>query len=109
MFWKNFRAFETCVVGKEDYFGRGVCVVYTKEEKVLKKCDYVLCVIFKNGNMVKELIVVLCACILLGGVKNGLVKKYTKVVTSYHIIFTFLLKQKVKRYTQVVAFGISIY
>jgi len=30
----------------EDFFGRSVCVVYTKEKKVLKKCDYVLCVIF---------------------------------------------------------------
>jgi len=51
-----------CVVGMEDSFRKGVCVVYIKEERVLKKCNCVLCVIFKNGNMVKELIVVLCAC-----------------------------------------------
>jgi hypothetical protein len=62
-----------CVVGMEDSFRKGVCVVYTKEERVLKKCNCVLCVILKNGNMVKELIVVLCACIRLGGVKNSLV------------------------------------
>ncbi len=62
-----------CVVGMEDSFRKGICVVYIKDERVLKKCNCVLCVIFKNENMVNELIVVLCACIWLGGVKNSLI------------------------------------
>jgi hypothetical protein len=79
----------------EDSFARGVCVVYTKEERVLKKCSCVLCVILKNGNMVKELIVVLCACVLLGGVESSLIYEYTKVLLPLAIVFLhFFLNRK---------------